>query len=382
MPMPKTAFVSGCFDLLHSGHIAFFQEAARYGDLYVAIGSDRTLFELKDRRPVNSEQERLYMIQSLAYVKKAFISKGSGMLDFAAELKELHPDYFIVNEDGNTPEKKQLCDDLGIEYVVLQREPFPGLAARSTTALRGISTIPYRIDLAGGWLDQPWVSCHYPGPVITVSIHPTLEFNQRSGMATSTRLAAIEIWGPRLPVDDPHKLAKILFAYDNPPGTKEVSGSQDAIGIIFPGLAKADYTGEYWPAKITQEHDEEVLRFVEDALYLIPLNPRPAEFAVLSNTHITPAGAQALSVAAEACWQAILAKDVQGLGRHMRESFEAQVVMFPNMLTDSMVKLIDVYRERALGWKVSGAGGGGYLILVADHTIEHAVRVSVRRPSD
>ena len=80
--MPKKAFVSGCFDLLHSGHIAFFQEAARYGDLYVAIGSDRTLFELKDRRPVNSEQERLYMIQSLAYVKKAFVSKGSGMLDF------------------------------------------------------------------------------------------------------------------------------------------------------------------------------------------------------------------------------------------------------------------------------------------------------------
>jgi mevalonate kinase len=66
----------------------------------------------------------------------------------------------------------------------------------------------------------------------------------------------------------------------------------------------------------------------------------------------------------------------------MRESFEAQVAMFPNMLTDSMLELIDVYRGRALGWKVSGAGGGGYLILVADQHIDHAVRVCVRRPSD
>ena len=50
--------------------------------------------------------------------------------------------------------------------------------------------------------------------------------------------------------------------------------------------------------------------------------------------------------------------------------------MFPNMLTDSILELIDVYRGRALGWKVSGAGGGGYLILVADQNVDHAVRVS------
>ncbi len=57
----KKVFVSGCFDLLHSGHIAFFEQAANYGDLYVAIGSDKTIFELKGREPVNSEDERLYM---------------------------------------------------------------------------------------------------------------------------------------------------------------------------------------------------------------------------------------------------------------------------------------------------------------------------------
>ena len=61
----KKVFVSGCFDLLHSGHIAFFEEAAGYGDLYVAVGSDRTIFELKGREPVNSENERLYMVKAL-----------------------------------------------------------------------------------------------------------------------------------------------------------------------------------------------------------------------------------------------------------------------------------------------------------------------------
>jgi cytidyltransferase-like protein len=380
--MPKKVFVSGCFDLLHSGHVAFFNEAARFGDLYVAIGSDRTLFELKGRIPINCEQERLYMIKSISCVKDAFISQGSGMLDFLEEFKQLRPDIFIVNEDGSLLEKRKLCEEMGVEYIILKRDPHPGLQPRSTTALRDLCTIPYRIDIAGGWLDQPFVSKFYPGPVLTISIHPTIEFNERSGMATSTRRAAIGMWGSRLPAGDPEKLAKMLFCYDNPPGTTEISGSQDAIGIIFPGLNKADYCGEYWPVRISALHDEEVLQFVEQSLYLIPLGPRCSNFHVLEGTRIDVSGARGLSDAAEACWKAILNKDIQDFGRAVREGFEAQVAMFPNMLIDSMVELIDQYRDQALGWKVSGAGGGGYLILVSDRPIENAVRVVIRRISD
>ena len=47
--MKKKVFVSGCYDMLHSGHVAFFEEAASYGDLYVGIGSDQTILELKGR---------------------------------------------------------------------------------------------------------------------------------------------------------------------------------------------------------------------------------------------------------------------------------------------------------------------------------------------
>ncbi len=380
--MPKKVFVSGCFDLLHSGHVAFFQEAAKYGDLYVAIGSDRTVFELKNRPTVNNETERMYMIKALVTVKDVVIARGSGMLDFVEELKEIKPDYFVVNEDGNLLEKKKLCDELGIEYIVLKRDPHPGLTPRSTTALRGISNIPYRIDIAGGWLDQPFVSKHHPGPVLTISIHPTIEFNQRSGMASSTRASAVEIWGARLPRDNVEKLAKILFSYDNPPGTTEISGSQDSIGIIFPGLARADYDGKYWPNKLTGVQDEAILSFIEESLYLIPLSPRPSGFHVLEDTNITITGAKDLADAAINCWNAILNQDVIGFGHSVRASFEAQVAMFPHMLTDTMLELIDIYHDRALGWKVSGAGGGGYLILVSDKPIENAVRISVRRESD
>jgi len=378
----RKVIVSGCFDLLHSGHIAFFQEAATYGDLYVAIGSDKTIYDLKGHPPINDEYERLFMVQNVACVKKAFISRGSGMLDFLAELQEIQPDLLIVNEDGNTPDKKQLCEEMGIEYRILARTPHSGLLPRSTTTLRTVNTMPFRIDLAGGWLDQPYVSQFYPGPVLTISIHPTIEFNERSGMASSTRNKALDIWGPRLPAGDPEKLAKILFAYDNPPGTCEISGSQDTIGIVFPGLNKSDYTGVSWPTLITSVQDELTLQFIEQSLYLIPLGPRKFDFSVLTGTDISVVGAKALAEAAESCWQAILDRDICKFGTYVRKSYEGQIAMFPNMVNATLHQLIQQYQESVLGWKVSGAGGGGYLILVSDKPIENAVRITIRRASD
>lgn len=376
--MAKKVFVSGCFDMLHSGHVEFFQQAAQFGDLYVALGSDKTLFELKGRVPYNNEEERKFMINSVSCVKEAFVSTGSGILDFEVELRQMKPDYFIVNEDGNTPEKRKLMNELGIEYVILRRQPHSGLEARSTTAIRSTCNIPYRIDIAGGWLDQPWVSEKYPGAVITISILPTIDFNERSGMATSTRRAAVELWGDRLPMGDPEKLAKMLFCFDNPPGTKEISGSQDSIGIAMPGLNYAYYEGEYWPTRIDTICEEEALMFIENALYLIPLGPRHDGYAVLSNTNITEGGARRLSEATDGCWDAIKKRDIYQFGENFRKSFDAQIEMFPNMMTPMVAELIDQYRDEALGWKLSGAGGGGYLILAADHEIENGVKVVAR----
>jgi cytidyltransferase-like protein len=380
--MAKKVFVSGCFDMLHSGHIAFFKEASAYGDLYVALGSDKTIFDLKGRSTINTEQERLFMVKSVAYVHEAFISQGSGIFDFEKELCEMKPDLFIVNTDGHVPEKRDLCEELGVEYIVLERKPLDGLETRSTTSLRQRDQIPYRIDLAGGWLDQPYVSEHHPGSVITISLEPTIDFNERSGMASSTRRSAIDLWGPKLPVGNYEKLARTLFCYDNPPGTKIISGSQDSIGIVFPGLAKAYYEGKYWPSNIEHIRDESLLHFVESSLYLISLGPRYSSYDVLADTRFSHDLARALANATDHCWDSILRRDVADFGAALRTSFEAQVAMFPHMMNHRIAELIDAYRHQAFGWKLSGAGGGGYLILVSDKPIPEATRAVARREVD
>jgi hypothetical protein len=177
-------------------------------------------------------------------------------------------------------------------------------------------------------------------------------------------------------------LAKILFCYDNPPGTEEISGSQDSIGIVFPGLANAYYEGGYWPAHIERVMNEQTLQFVENALYLMTLGPRQPGFSVLSGTNIDTGGAKALSQATENCWQAILDHDMARFGLHFRQSFEAQIAMFPNMMNKTVARLIEQYRDQALGWKLSGAGGGGYLILVSDKPVDGAVRIIARRETE
>lgn len=377
--MRKKVLVSGCFDLLHSGHVAFLQEAAALGQLHVCIGSDHTIHALKGRYPVNPQAERMFLLEALACVHAVRVSRGSGMLDFEPELDAIQPDIFFVNEDGHSPEKEALCRAHGIEYRVAKRTPARQLPARSTTTLRRLSNIPYRIDLAGGWLDQPWVSIHHPGPVLTISIEPTLEFNHRSGMATSTRDKAIELWGQALPAGNPEQLARILFAYDNPPGTVEVSGSQDAIGITMPGLNKAHYAGRFWPQHIEPVQDARILDWLERHLYLLPLGPRRPDYRVLDDTRISPENVRALALAAETCWEAILRQDQIAFGQAFRQSFEAQIALFPNMVDPGILALIEAFREKALGWKLSGAGGGGYLILVMENPVQDAIQVKIRR---
>jgi cytidyltransferase-like protein len=128
--MPKKKiFVSGCFDMLHSGHIRFLEEAAGYGEVHVGIGSDRTVKELKGRYPVNTQAERKYMLEALRHVKACYINRGSGIMDFLQELKRVSPDILVVNEDGNSPAKAQLCERLGMRYIVLKRDPRAHLPA-------------------------------------------------------------------------------------------------------------------------------------------------------------------------------------------------------------------------------------------------------------
>ncbi len=113
--MAKKVFVSGCYDLLHSGHVEFFRQASQYGDLYVGIGSDATILKYKNHQTVYKENERLYMVKAIRYVKDAFINQGSGIMDFVPTVDYLKPDILVVNSDGGNDEKRRFCEERGIE---------------------------------------------------------------------------------------------------------------------------------------------------------------------------------------------------------------------------------------------------------------------------
>lgn len=388
--MAKKVFVSGCYDLLHSGHIEFFKQAASYGDLYVGLGSDSTIEGYKHRRPMFPEQERLFMVKSVRYVTDAFINSGSGVLDFLPDLDRLRPDMLVVNADGGSEEKKRLCEERGMEYIVLDRTPHEGLEARSSTSIKagmdreaaedGSCIIPTRLDLAGTWIDQPYVSKYCPGWALTISLEPTFEIRERCGLSTSTRNQIKRIWPYRLPNMDPETLARLVFCFENHPEREGglISGAQDAIGICIPGLCRHWYDGHFWPEKIETYSDAVTLNWLESHLCMVSMEPRIPGCSVVEGCDITRAKVKNLSTAADACWNAILSRNLDAFAKAYLASFNAQTAMFPAMITPyvdgrpapeaSVQPHIDRWstEKGVLAWKMPGAGAGGHLALVVE----------------
>lgn len=383
----KKVFVSGCFDLLHSGHVEFFRQASSFGDLYVGIGSDETILGYKHHKTVYSEEERLYMVKSIRYVKEAFINSGSGVLDFIPTLDIVNPDVLVVNEDGDCEEKRILCKERGMDYIVLDRVPSKGLRARSSTDLKNDACeIPLRLDLAGTWIDQTYVSCYGGGWAITVSLEPTFKILERSGLATSTRNTIRKIWPFQLPNIDPEMLARLVFCLENEPERDNgfIAGAQDAIGICVPGVSRHYYNNRFWPEKIEVCRDDMVLNWLEDHICMIPMFPRKSGFSVLDNRNVSETKVRSLTLASERCWSSMLSLDLYAFASAFQASFEAQISMFPAMMQPGVQPFIDRYSSNpeVLAWKMTGSGGGGYLVLVCskpDAFPEEAIRLSIRR---
>ncbi|MCL2532305.1 MAG: adenylyltransferase/cytidyltransferase family protein [Oscillospiraceae bacterium] len=368
----KTAFVSGCFDLLHSGHVAFLRTAAQYGALHVGVASDATVLQLKGHPPANPQQERLYMVQNIAGVERAFISSAVGMLDFAPELRELKPDFFIVNHDGHTAEKAALCAELGTEYIVLPRLPEPGLPSRSSTQLRA-QHLPWRVELAGAWLDQPFVSSLHAGGVICFSVEPTHDFMPRGGMAGSTRNRLAELFGGTLPNMPPEQLARLTFRYENGVDLvrRDISGAQDAIGLCVPGVTRQHYNGAYWPSEIEQITDEDTLAWLEQHIALYPTFERPQGYDPKAGMQPTRQNAAALARASEMTWRAILAKDDALLAESLNANRLAQQALLPAMFPPNL-------QVNLPAWKFTGAGGGGN-VVTTDTQHPNALSIKIRR---
>jgi len=251
-----------------------------------------------------------------------------------------------------------------------------------------IGKIPYRMALAGGWIDQPFVSKLNPAPpgsMVVVGLEPTFRYMDRCGMATSTREVARKLWNGALPDRDPGELMRELYAAENR-GRPEPSGSQDMAGLIYPGINRLDYDysfeGGIFPAHVESNNHPEVARWLEGVIQVVPIAPRTERYSPLGEKQLDPEWVRRLGQSGKQCFEAILAKDIKELGASMNECMKSWGALLPHTVRHPAIALdllaiLGYYQARYAGAMYSGCGGG-YLYVVSEEPVPGAIRVKVR----
>jgi len=251
-----------------------------------------------------------------------------------------------------------------------------------------IGAIPYRMAFAGGWIDQPFVSRlnpRPPGSMVVVGLEPTFRFMDRAGMSTGTRKVALRLWNGRLPQGAPAQLVRELYEEENR-GLAEPSGSQDMIGLIYPGVSRLDFdaahAGGVFPAHIESNNDPQIGGWIESVVFMLPVAPRPEGYNPLSVKNLDPQWIGRLGQSGKDCYDAIVARDLKGLAASMNECMCCWDALLPCVLrhptlTVDLVALLKHYQARYAGAMYSGCGGG-YLYVVSDEPVPGAFRVTVR----
>ncbi len=251
-----------------------------------------------------------------------------------------------------------------------------------------IGHLPYRLALAGGWIDQPFISRLNPDPpgsMVVVAVEPTFRFMDRSGISTSTRQAAVRLWGGHFPEGDPAQLVRQLYAAENA-GKADPSGSQDMIGLIYPGINRLDYDfqieGGVFPAHIESVQDAKIARWLEKVIHLLPVAPRPEGYSPLGERHLEASWIKRLGQTGKDCFAAIINMDVEALGASLNHCMECWAMLLPQTvrhpaLKVELVKLWQVYRSQYPGAMYSGCGGG-YLLVASENVVPGAFQVQIR----
>ncbi len=259
-------------------------------------------------------------------------------------------------------------------------------AKRSITDI--IGKIPYRLALAGGWIDQPFVSQHNPTPpgsMVVVNVEPTFRFMDRAGICGSTREVAGRIWNDRLPNRAAADLVRELYAAENS-GKKNPSGSQDMIGLIHPGINRLDYDfrveGGVFPADIESLNSSRVARWLEKVLHILPVAPRPNGYTPLAEKNLDPKWISRLGRTGMDCFDAIRRMDAAALGKSFNECMKCWEAILPgtvchHTLKTDLIGLLKFYQTQNPGAMYSGCGGG-YLFVVSEKPVPGAFHVNIR----
>src|SRR6266403_1473760 len=238
-----------------------------------------------------------------------------------------------------------------------------------------IGRIPYRLALAGGWIDQPFVSRHNlqpPGAMVVVGLEPNFRFMDRSGLATGTRQVATKLWKGALPARPPSELVQELYAAENH-GKREPSGSQDMIGLIYPGINRLDYdfqaNGGVFPVHIESLNQRRIANWLERVIYVLPVAPRPEGYNPLGQKRLIPKWVARLGQSGKDCFQAIRKMDLAALGASLNACMECWEALLPNTVrhptvTVELKRLLRAYQSAYPGAMYSGCGGG-YLVVVS-----------------
>lgn len=248
--------------------------------------------------------------------------------------------------------------------------------------------IPYRMALAGGWIDQPFISRLNPSPpgsMVVVNLEPSFYFMERCGMGTSTRKVAIRLWNNEIPVKDPADLVRELYVEENR-NKLDPSGSQDMAGLIYPGINRLDYDANHeegiFPVHVESNNDQQISHWLEENLYLLPVNQRPSGYSPLGIRNLDPQWIERLGKTGKECYDAILNKNLVNLGRSMNECMRCWESILPHTvhhpaLTVDLLGLLNYYQERYAGAMYSGCGGG-YLFVVSEESVPGAFRGKIR----
>ena len=251
-----------------------------------------------------------------------------------------------------------------------------------------IGEIPYRMAFAGGWIDQPFVSRLNPTPpgsMVVVGLEPTLRFMDRAGMATGTRYVALKLWNGKLPDSSPAELVRQLYAEENR-GRPEPSGSQDMIGLVYPGVCRLDYTfdheGGLFPQHIESTQDPQIARWLEEVVHMVPVAPRPEGYNPLGIKNLDPDWIRRLGQTGKDCYRAILHRDVRALGESMNECMACWEAILPHTVRHptvsvDLLSILHHYQSASCGAMYSGCGGG-YLYVVSERSVPGAFRIKVR----